>query len=71
MLNAKSGSSITGDDVMSLGASVLKMEREFNKKAGFNEKDDRLPEFFSLEKFPPHDVIWDFTDEEIDSFWDF
>jgi aldehyde:ferredoxin oxidoreductase len=56
---------------MSLGASVLKMEREFNKKAGFNEKDDRLPEFFSLEKFPPHDVIWDFTDEEIDSFWDF
>jgi aldehyde:ferredoxin oxidoreductase len=71
MLNAKSGSSITGDDVMSLGASVLKMEREFNKKAGFNEKDDRLPEFFSLEKCPPHNVIWDFTDEEIDSFWNF
>jgi aldehyde:ferredoxin oxidoreductase len=71
MLNARFGSSITADDVMALGASVLKTEREFNKRAGFTEKDDRLPEFFKEEKLPPHDVTWDFTDQEIDEFWNF
>jgi aldehyde:ferredoxin oxidoreductase len=32
--------------------------------------DDRLPEFFE-EPCPPHNAVWDFTDEEIDSFWNF
>ncbi|MCW7753617.1 aldehyde ferredoxin oxidoreductase [Desulfobotulus sp. H1] len=71
MLNARFGLSLTGDDVSSLGASILKTEREFNRKAGFNEAADRLPEFFSEEILPPHNTIWDFTDAEMDAFWDF
>lgn len=71
MLNARFGAALTADDVINLGASVLKMEHEFNLNAGFTEKDDRLPEFFSEETLPPHNVIWDFTDEEIDEFWNF
>jgi len=36
----------------------------------FTNEDDRLPEFFE-EPIPPHNAMWDFTGEEIDSFWKF
>ena len=71
MINARFGISLTGDDVAALGKNILRTEHEFNLAAGFTNKDDRLPEFFSYEKLPPHNVIWDFTDEEIDEFWNF
>ncbi len=71
MLNARFGIALTGDDVVNLGKHILKTEKAFNEAAGFTNKDDRLPEFFSLEPLPPHNAVWDFTGEEIDSFWDF
>ena len=51
--------------------NILKIERDFNLAAGLTNKDDRLPEFFSEEPLPPHNVVWDFTGEEIDAFWNF
>jgi aldehyde:ferredoxin oxidoreductase len=51
--------------------SILKTERAFNMAAGFTNKDDRLPEFFAEEPIAPHNVVWDITDEAIDSFWNF
>jgi aldehyde:ferredoxin oxidoreductase len=71
MLNAKYGWSFTDDDVASLGKRVLEMEREFNKRAGFNEADDRLPEFFKIEKCPPHNEVFDISDEALDSVFNF
>lgn len=71
MLNARFGIALTGDDVTNLGKHILKVERQFNIDAGFTNKDDRLPEFFSKETVAPHNAIWDFTDAEIDEFWNF
>jgi aldehyde:ferredoxin oxidoreductase len=71
MINARFGINLTGDDVVNLGKYILKTERAFNEAAGFTKADDRLPEFFSYEPLPPHNVVWDFTGEEIDSFWNF
>ena len=71
MLNARFGISLTGDDVVGLGQYILKTEHEFNKKAGFTNLDDRLPEFFYNEPVAPHNVVFDFSGEEIDSFWNF
>ncbi len=71
LLNARFGIGLTGEDVTNLGKSILKTEHAFNQAAGFTNADDRLPEFFSLEAIAPHDAIWDFTGEEIDTFWDF
>jgi aldehyde:ferredoxin oxidoreductase len=71
MLNARFGINLTADDVGALGLNILKTERAFNLAAGMTNKDDRLPEFFSEEPLPPHNVTWDFTGEEIDAFWDF
>ncbi|HTY03463.1 MAG TPA: aldehyde ferredoxin oxidoreductase C-terminal domain-containing protein [Rhodocyclaceae bacterium] len=71
MINARFGINLTGDDVTALGKSVLKTEHAFNVAAGLTREHDRLPEFFSLEKLPPHNVVWDFTPEELDAYWNF
>ena len=57
LLNAFYGLSLTADDVVALGKSVLKNEREFNKAAGFTAEHDRLPRYFKTEKLAPHGVI--------------
>ena len=66
MINACYGLSFTGDDVTELGKSVLRNERDFNARAGFTSKHDRVPEFFKKEKLPPHNVTFDVTDEDLD-----
>ena len=46
MINAMFGLSLTADDVANLGKSILKVEQEFNAKAGFSASvDDRLPQW--------------------------
>lgn len=71
MINAQYGLQLTADDVDELGKSVLRVEMAFNKKAGFTNAHDRLPEFMTYEPIAPHDVIWDFTPEEIDEVMKF
>ncbi len=71
MINARFGISLTADDVTNLGMSILKTEHAFNTAAGFTNLDDRLPEFFETEPVPPHNAVWDFSGEEIDTFWNF
>ena len=71
MINARFGINLTAEDVTSLGENIIKVEREFNKKAGLTNSDDRLPEFMKYEQLPPHNVVWDFTNEELDSVWGF
>jgi aldehyde:ferredoxin oxidoreductase len=66
MINAFYGLSLTGDDVTALGKSILKNERDFNARAGFTAQQDRLPDFFKKEKFAPHNVTFQVTDEELD-----
>jgi len=66
MLNAKYGLSLTTDDVSALGQRVLNIERDFNTRAGFNQGDDRLPDFFRREPLPPHNTVFDVSDEELD-----
>mgnify|MGYP001344963396 FL=1 len=41
------------DYMNALGRETLLMEIEFNKKAGFTEEDDILPQFFYDEELPP------------------
>jgi len=71
MINAQYGIALTAGDVDKLGESVLKVERDFNKRAGFTNAHDRLPEFMEYEPLAPHNVVWDFTPEEIDEVYNF
>jgi aldehyde:ferredoxin oxidoreductase len=69
MINAFYGGELTADGVAELGKSVLKTERDFNERAGFTSKQDRLPEYFIKEKLPPHDVTFGVKDEELDQLY--
>ncbi len=60
----------TSIDAVAYGMDVLKKEREFNKRAGFTNADDRLPEFFQTEPLPPHNVVFEVTDEELDKVFE-
>jgi aldehyde:ferredoxin oxidoreductase len=66
MLSAFTGQNLTGDDVVALGKSILTNERDFNARAGFTSKDDRLPEYFKKESLAPHNVTFQVKDEDLD-----
>ncbi len=66
-INGMYGMSMTADDVTALGKKILSMEREFNKKAGFTEADDRLPRYMKREPVTPHNVTFDIPDEQLDT----
>ncbi|MBI5592424.1 MAG: aldehyde ferredoxin oxidoreductase [Deltaproteobacteria bacterium] len=66
ILSAFTGQNLTGNDVVALGKSILTNERDFNARAGFTSKDDRLPEYFKKESLAPHNVIFQVKDEELD-----
>lgn len=65
LLSAKTGLKVNREDILNMGQETLKIEREFNRKAGFTEVDDRLPNYFKEEKLPPHNTIFDIPDEEL------
>ncbi len=72
MINAQCGLALTPDDIIELGKDILRNEKEFNKRAGFTEVDDQLPEMFLNDaELPPHNVTWDFTREDLKKTLDF
>ncbi len=68
-MNGVLGTNWTTDDVGKLGLETLKLEWQFNKKAGFTREDDRPPEYMRYEKLPPHNQVFDIPDEELDKIW--
>ncbi|MFO7596190.1 MAG: aldehyde ferredoxin oxidoreductase C-terminal domain-containing protein, partial [Desulfocurvibacter africanus] len=70
-INAMYGLELTGNDVVELGKKVLRMERQFNEQAGFTKAHDRLPRYFSREPLAPHNVVFDVSDKELDSVFNF
>jgi aldehyde:ferredoxin oxidoreductase len=70
MLNAFYGLNLTANDVTELGKKILKMERDFNARAGFTKEHDRLPEFFKKEPLPPHNITFLVKDEDLDKVFD-
>jgi len=71
MVAAKSGKPFSEEDWTALGTRILKKEREFNRNAGFTNKDDRLPKMFYEEPLPPHNKVVIISDEEMDKTFDF
>ena len=70
-LNARCGTQFGPEDFFAMGILVLKAEREFNRKAGLTNRDDRLPRFYYEEPLPPHNTVFLIGEEELDSTFDF
>jgi aldehyde:ferredoxin oxidoreductase len=69
LIGGFTGGELTADGVTELGKSVLKNEKDFNTRAGFTSKDDRLPEYFKKEPFPPHNVTFQVSDDDLDKVY--
>jgi aldehyde:ferredoxin oxidoreductase len=59
------GGDWTADKIGRIGQETIRLEREFNKAAGFTQKDDCLPEFFYNEVAPSTGAIFDLTSEDM------
>ncbi len=66
LINARYGWDVGLDFLQVLGKESLKLEREFNRRAGFTKTDDRLPEWMTREPLPPHNTIFDVPEEDLD-----
>jgi aldehyde:ferredoxin oxidoreductase len=66
LITSFTGQETTGDGVTALGKAILSNERDFNARAGFGPKDDRLPDYFKKEPLSPHNITFAVKDEELD-----
>jgi aldehyde:ferredoxin oxidoreductase len=70
LLRARYGWDDIPDNVLQeLGKQTIKLEREFNRRAGFTAKDDRLPEWMTREPLPPHNAVFDVAEESLDNIF--
>ena len=71
LLAARYGWDDLPDNILQeLGKQTIKMEREFNRRAGFTAKDDRLPEWMTKEAIPETGHAFDVSEEAIDHIFD-
>jgi aldehyde:ferredoxin oxidoreductase len=66
LLDARYGWDVGPDILKILGRETLRLERKFNARAGFTQADDRIPDWMTREKLPPHDAVFDVSDEDLD-----
>jgi aldehyde:ferredoxin oxidoreductase len=71
LVQAAYGWEVPDNYLQVLGKETILMEREWNRRAGFTKDDDRLPEWMRREPLPPHNTVFDVSDEDLDSVFDF
>jgi aldehyde:ferredoxin oxidoreductase len=69
LLNARYGWNLGDDALQVLGKETIRLEREFNRRAGFTRAHDRLPEFMTREALPPHGAVFDVPQDEMDDIF--
>ena len=70
LLQARYGRSFSSNVLQELGRETIRLEREFNRRAGFTPADDRLPEWMTREPLPPHNSVFDVPEEDLDGIFD-
>lgn len=70
-INAKLGTQLDQNAIPEIGMRILKAELAFNRNAGLDDEDDRLPRFFYEEPLPPHNKVVMVSSAEIDGTFKF
>jgi aldehyde:ferredoxin oxidoreductase len=66
LVNALTGSDFTDETIWSIGEDTVRLEREFNIKAGISPAQDILPEYVRHERLEPTDSVFDLSVEEME-----
>ena len=71
LLKARYGwENLPDNTLQALGKETIKMEREFNRRAGFTKEDDRLPKWMTEEAIPETGAVFDVSEEVLDHIFD-
>jgi aldehyde:ferredoxin oxidoreductase len=71
LLAARYGWNDLPDNILQeMGKQTIRMEREFNRRAGFTAKDDRIPAWMMREAIPENGAVFDVSDEVLDHIFD-
>jgi aldehyde:ferredoxin oxidoreductase len=70
----KAAAAITGRELsenylIEMGDQIVRMERDFNRRAGFTEKDDRPPAFIAEEPVLPSGNRYDVPEADLDAMF--
>jgi len=60
---------VTDNILQELGKQTIKLEREFNRRAGFTRADDRLPKWMTEEALPENNSVFDVKEEALDNIF--
>ena len=70
LIKARYGWDVPENYLQVLGRETIKMEREWNRQAGFTKVHDRLPEYMTREPLPPNNAVFDVPAEDLDTIFD-
>jgi aldehyde:ferredoxin oxidoreductase len=71
LLSARYGwDDLPNNILQEIGKQVIKMEREFNRRAGFTKEDDRLPKWMTEEAIPETGHVFDVSEDALDHIFD-
>ena len=70
LLNARYGWQVDDGILQELGMETIRLEREFNRRAGFTAADDRLPEWMAEEALAPTGAVFDVPAADLDGVFD-
>ena len=71
LLRARYGWDDVDENILvELGKQTIRLEREFNRLAGFTRADDRLPEWMTREPVPPTGAVFDVPEEDLDRIFE-
>jgi len=61
---------VGADILQTLGRQTLRLEREFNRRAGFTAADDGLPARMIHKPLAPHYAVFDVAESELDAIFE-
>jgi aldehyde:ferredoxin oxidoreductase len=67
---ARYGWEVSENYFVELGRETILMEKEFNRRAGFTEAHDRLPEWMTQEVLAPTNAVFDVPEAEMDAIFE-
>jgi aldehyde:ferredoxin oxidoreductase len=71
LLRARYGWDDLPENVLqALGKETIRLEREFNRRAGFTKEDDRLPKWMTEQAIPETGHVFDVSDDVLDHIFD-
>lgn len=68
-LNTMYNLNLTREDVINIGKNILRMEIDFNKRAGITSDMNDVPEFFRKESSEPRGLKYVFDKKDLETFW--